>query len=56
MFFGEIDLTLSTKKKSPPCTAIAHETAARQSESDRHGCGSHPLRPADEGRCLNGLQ
>ena len=56
MFFAEIDAELGNERKLLAGTAMAQEPAGRRSERERVSCGSHPLRPADEGRRAGGPQ
>ena len=48
--------SLVTGEKPQAGTEIVQELAGRQSEGQRISCGSHLLRPADEGRRLGGPQ
>jgi hypothetical protein len=48
--------SLVTREKPQAGTVIAQESAGRRSERERVSCGSHPLRPADEGRRAGGPQ
>ena len=48
--------SLVTREKPQAGTVMAQEPAGRRSERERVSCGSHPLRPPDEGRRAGGPQ